>query len=104
MESDAQTYLQAVVRDRLSNLAMEHNVGRGLRDSAIDRCQRACRLRDRSAALQRGPLGWRGNLSCLPCATFNLVHSAVDGRFFFNYTAPTEIYTLSLPDHPHSVL
>src|SRR5215471_4550282 len=51
VESDAQARLQAVVRDRLSDLAMEHDVGGSLRDRVIDYCQRARCLCDRAASV-----------------------------------------------------
>ena len=57
LEPDVQAHLQAAVRDRVSALAVEHDVRRRQRDRALDRRQRARRLCHRAAALSRRATG-----------------------------------------------
>ena len=104
LESDVQAHLQAAVRNRISDLAVEHDAGRGLRDGDFDHRQRARRLCDRAAALQGRAVGRRRDLPRLSGAALDPVHPALDRRVPIRPVRHAVRADPDLSDYPDSVL
>src|ERR1019366_6232419 len=74
--SDHQAHQQAVVRDAVSALALEHDVCRGRRHRAVDLCQHSGGLCHRAPAVQGRRHRRRDDLLFLSGAPLDPVHSA----------------------------
>ena len=102
--ADLQAHLQAPVRDRLSALALEHDVHLGRRDRAVAVRERARRLCHHPHPLSRRELRRRRDLPRLSRAALDPVHPALDGDLPYGLFDSVVRADPRLPDDPDPVL